>query len=39
MDSFSQELYKKVRNSAKKLEQIAKTEEMLRNKQKITEEQ
>jgi len=32
-DAFSRELYKKVRNSAKKLDNILKTEERLKNKE------
>lgn len=39
MDSFTTELYKKVRNTAKKIDQATKAEEMVKNKQKITEEQ
>ena len=38
-DTFGKELYKKVRNTAKKLEQISNIEEKLKNKEKITPEQ
>ncbi len=39
MDPFTTELYKKVRNTAKKIDQASKAEEQLKNKVKITEEQ
>lgn len=39
MDTFTQELYKRVRNNIKKVDQANKIQELVRNKQQITEEQ
>lgn len=38
-NNFTRELYKQVRKIGKKLEDIAKIEEKIANKQKITQEQ
>ena len=38
-NNFTKEIYKQVRNKGKKLEDIAKIEDKIANKQKITQEQ